>query len=131
MKNLKKYNPALITGETKDNERVIQQDKYMKDDSCKVIIGTIGACGTGLTLTAGSTVIFVDEPWSKALFEQAVDRAHRIGTKSNVTIYSLMCKDTIDCRIHEIIQKKGFLSDALVDGKVIGNKTEIFNYLLS
>lgn len=130
-KKLKKYNPALITGETKDNERIIQQDKYMKDSSCKVIIGTIGACGTGLTLTAGSTVIFIDEPWSKALFEQAVDRAHRIGTKSNVTIYSLMCKDTIDCRIHEIIKKKGFLSDTLVDGKVIGNKTEIFNYLLS
>ena len=103
----------------------------MNDKNCKVIIGTIGALGTGLTLTAAHTIIFVDEPWNKALFDQAVDRAHRIGTTGNVTIYSIMCKDTIDERIHELIYKKGVISDALIDGKVGPNKTEIFNYLLN
>lgn len=127
---LKMYNPSIITGNTKDNDRKIQQDKFMNDDTCKVIIGTIGAMGTGLTLTAGSTVIFIDEPWNKALFDQAVDRAHRIGTKSNVTIYSIMCKGTIDERIHNLIYKKGLMSDAIIDGKFVGNKQEIFNYLL-
>lgn len=127
---LSRYNPAIITGETKDSERSVQQDKFMHDDSCKVIIGTIGAMGTGLTLTAGSVVIFVDEPWNKALFEQAVDRAHRIGTKNNVTIYSIMCKGTIDERIHDLIYKKGIMSDCIIDGKIVGNKTEILNYLL-
>lgn len=127
---LSRYNPAIITGETKDSERSVQQDKFMHDDSCKVIIGTIGAMGTGLTLTAGSVVIFVDEPWNKALFEQAVDRAHRIGTKNNVTIYSIMCKGTIDERIHDLIYKKGMMSDCIIDGKIVGNKTEILNYLL-
>ena len=130
VKRLKQYNPALITGQTKDSDRTIQQDKFMNDDSCKVIVGTIGAMGTGLTLTAGTTVIFLDEPWNKALFEQAVDRAHRIGTKNNVTIYSIMCKGTIDERIHDLIYKKGQMSDAIIDGKIVGNKTEILNYLL-
>lgn len=130
VKRLKQYNPALITGQTKDSDRTIQQDKFMNDDSCKVIVGTIGAMGTGLTLTAGTTVIFLDEPWNKALFEQAVDRAHRIGTKNNVTIYSIMCKGTIDERIHDLIYKKGQMSDAIIDGKIAGNKTEILNYLL-
>ena len=130
VKRLKQYNPALITGQTKDSDRTIQQDKFMNDDSCKVIVGTIGAMGTGLTLTAGTTVIFLDEPWNKALFEQAVDRAHRIGTKNNVTIYSIMCKGTIDERIHDLIYKKGRMSDAIIDGKIVGNKTEILNYLL-
>lgn len=127
---LSRYNPAVITGDTKDNERNVQQDKFMHDDSCKVIIGTIGAMGTGLTLTAGSFVIFVDEPWNKALFEQAVDRAHRIGTKNNVTIYSIMCKNTIDEKIHDLVYKKGMMSDCIIDGKIVGNKTEILNYLL-
>lgn len=127
---LSRYNPAVITGDTKDNERNVQQDKFMHDDSCKVIIGTIGAMGTGLTLTAGSFVIFVDEPWNKALFEQAVDRAHRIGTKNNVTIYSILCKNTIDEKIHDLVYKKGIMSDCIIDGKIVGNKTEILNYLL-
>ena len=128
---LKKYNPAIITGGTKDSERQTMVDKFQNDNSCSVIIGTVGAMGTGLTLTAGSTVIFVDEPWNRAWFDQAVDRAHRIGAKSNITIYSIMCKDTIDERIHNIIYKKGVMSDAIIDGKVVGNKTELLNYLLN
>ena len=127
---LKQYNPAVITGATNDSSRQEMVSKFQSDNSCKVIVGTIGAMGTGLTLTAGSVVIFLDEPWNRALFDQAVDRAHRIGAKSNVTIYSLMCKDTIDERIHDLIYKKGIMSDAIIDGKVIGNKMEVFNYLL-
>ena len=128
---LKEYNPAVMTGDTSDEDREIQKSRFMNDESCKVIVGTIGAMGTGHTLTAATTIIFLDEPWNKALFDQAVDRAHRIGTKSNVTIYSIMCKDTIDMRIHDIIYKKGALSDAIIDGEVTNNKTEVINYLLS
>ena len=127
---LNKYNPAVITGETNDSYRQSMVTKFQENDNCKVIIGTIGAMGTGLTLTAGSVVIFLDEPWNRALFDQAVDRAHRIGAKSNVTIYSLMCKDTVDERIHDIIYKKGVMSDAIIDGHIVGNKMEVFNYLL-
>ena len=127
---LNKYNPAVITGETNDSYRQSMVTKFQEDNNCKVIIGTIGAMGTGLTLTAGSVVIFLDEPWNRALFDQAVDRAHRIGAKSNVTIYSIMCKDTVDERIHDIIYKKGVMSDAIIDCNIVGNKMEVFNYLL-
>ena len=65
----------------------------MNDDNCKCMIGTIGAMGTGLTLTAASTVIFLDSPWNRATKEQAEDRAHRIGTASTVNIITLVCKD--------------------------------------
>ena len=127
---LKKYNPAIITGETKD--RVAEQDKFMKDDSCKIIIGTTGAMGTGLTLTAANTVIFLDEPWNRALREQAEDRAHRIGTTENVNIIFLLCKNTIDERIHDLVEKKGQMSDLLVDGKLTSqNRESLVNYLLS
>ena len=126
---LKRFNPAIITGETKD--RVGEQDKFMQDDSCKCIIGTIGAMGTGLTLTAASTVIFLDSPWNRANKEQAEDRAHRIGTKSNVNIITLVCKDTIDERIEDLVYKKGAMADMLVDGKTTNIKPEIIDYLLS
>lgn len=128
MERLKRFNPAIITGETKDKKA--QQERFMTDSRCKVIIGTIGAMGTGLTLTAASTVIFLDSPWNRANKEQAEDRAHRIGTTSNVNIITLVCKDTIDERIEELINKKGAMADALVDGKVDFNKSEVIDYLL-
>jgi SNF2 family DNA or RNA helicase len=126
---LKRFNPAIITGETKD--RVAEQDKFMNDNRCKCIIGTIGAMGTGLTLTVASTVIFLDSPWNRANKEQAEDRAHRIGAKSSVNIITLVCKDTIDERIEELIYKKGAMADALVDGKVDINKSEVIDFLLN
>lgn len=128
---LKEYNTATITGEVKDVDRIEQEKKFMEEDACKVIVGTIGAMGTGLTLTAGTVVIFMDEPWNSALFEQAVDRTHRIGTTKKVTVYSIMCKDTIDERIHELIYQKGKISEILIDGVEEKNKTELVNFLLS
>ena len=128
---LNKYNPAVITGEINDTIRSSMVDKFQNNDSCKVIIGTIGAMGTGLTLTAGSIVIFLDEPWTKGNKEQCVDRCHRIGTNQNVTIYTLMGKNTIDERIHEIVEQKGAMSDAIVDGKIVGNKAQLLEFLLS
>jgi SNF2 family DNA or RNA helicase len=127
----KKYTGVMITGETKDNERQANVDRFQTDDRCKFIVGTIGAMGTGLTLTAGTVEIFLDEPWNMALKEQAVDRCHRIGAKSNVTIYTLLCKGTIDERINELVEKKGEMSNILVDGKVEGDKNALINYLLS
>lgn len=126
---LKQYNPAIITGEVQDREA--EQDKFMKDDSCKVILGTIGAMGNGLTLTAASTVIFLDSPWNRAKKEQAEDRAHRIGTTSTVNIITLVCKNTIDERIEELIEKKGVMADMLVDGIVDLTKPEMIDFLIS
>lgn len=116
IKRFNKYNPAVITGEIKDRQE--QVHKFMNDETCKVIIGTIGAMGTGLTLTAASTVIFLDSPWARAYKDQAEDRCHRIGQNKTVNYYTIVCKDTIDENIEKIIYKKGVISDCLVDGKM-------------
>lgn len=130
-KRLAKYNPAIITGEINTDTRQQMIDKFQNDNSCKVIVGTIGAMGTGLTLTEGTVEIFLDHPWNRALYDQAVDRCHRIGQKNNVTIYNLLCKGTIDERIWEIVNKKGMMSDYMVDGKVDSmHKVELLNYLI-
>ena len=123
--------PAIITGETKDTDRQYMVDRFQNSDTCKVIIGTIGAMGTGLTLTAGTVEIFMDEPWNRANKEQAEDRCHRVGTKENVTIYTLVCKDTIDEKVHALVENKGKIADMLVDGKITGNKSELLDFLLS
>ena len=85
-----------------------------------------------MTLTKANTVIFLDEPWNKAIKDQAEDRAHRIGTKENVNIITLICKNTIDEKIHDLIEKKGVMADLLVDGKLdLQNKEQLVEFLLS
>lgn len=123
-----KYNPAVITGEIKDRQS--QKDKFMTDDSCKVLIGTISAMGTGLTLTVATTAVFVDEPYTWANYEQASDRIYRIGQKKNVTIISLLAKDTIDERVHKIMLKKKHISEAIVDNQYNLKDRKILEWLI-
>lgn len=127
----RKYKGVVITGQTADVERQVNVNYFQNNPDCKYIIGTIGAMGTGLTLTAGTVEIFLDEPWNMALKEQCVDRCHRISQKENITIYTIMCKDTIDERIHQIVENKGLLADTIVDGVITKNKEELLEFLLS
>jgi len=119
-----------LTGNTKDVDRDWIVQRFQMGE-LKILIGTIGAMGTGLTLHAGTVEIFLDEPWNRANKEQAEDRCHRIGQKHNVTVHTIICKNTIDERIHELVYAKGALSDAIVDNVITGNKREVLEYLLS
>lgn len=124
-KALSSYNPAVITGKINDSDRMSEISRFQTSNRCNVIIGTIGAMGTGLNLTASNNVIFFDEPWTCGVRDQAVDRCHRIGTKNNVNIITLLTKGTIDERVHSIVESKGELSDKIVD------KKEQLKFLLS
>lgn len=128
---LSKYFPAVITGETSDNVRQKYVEAFQNNPNCQVIIGTTSAMGTGLTLTAGTVEIFMDEPWNMALKEQCVDRCHRIGQKDNLTIYTLMCEGTIDEKVHDLVQSKGAMADAIVDGVIKMDRGMVLDYLLS
>lgn len=126
-----KYHGTYITGEVDSDQRAEHVRRFQEDDDCKFVVGTIGAMGTGLTLTAGTVEIFMDEPWNRANKEQAEDRCHRVGTKESITIYTLIAKNTIDERINDIVEQKGMMADMLVDGKFTGTKTELLNFLLN
>lgn len=125
-----KYNARLITGETPDKDRMNFVKAFQEKDDHKVIIGTIGAMGTGLNLFEGSVIIFVDHPWTRAAYDQAVDRCHRIGQKNNLLIYDLVCHDTIDEKILNLINRKGAMSDWLIDNKTLDKNSDLLNYLI-
>lgn len=130
--NSAQYNPAIVTGEIKGEPRQLQIDKFQKDSSCRLIVGTTGALGTGYTLTKAQTVIELDQPWNRATEDQQTDRVHRIGTTGVVNIIRLLCVNTIDLKIADVVEKKGQLSDMLVDGKIVPGYTgALLEYLLS
>ena len=119
-----KYNPLLCTGDVPDD--IISQniDKFQNQDKYKVILCTHSKMGTGVTLTAATYEIFLDQCWTAALEQQCEDRAYRVGTKGTVTIYKLICNGTIDERVADIVKTKEALSDYLIDDKLTENSLE-------
>ena len=122
--HLKAYKPLLGTGDIPDEEISANVDKFQTCDDNKVFLGTWQKCGTGLTLTEASYMIFIDTPWTDAAFEQACDRIYRIGTTKPVTIYNLVTSDTIDERVLEIVNDKAALSDYVIDDTITENGLE-------
>lgn len=121
-------NYAIVTGNVKDREAQIK--KFKEDDNCKVIIGTIGALGTGFTLTEATTAIFFDQPWNYSNFEQCADRIYRIGTKDSVNIISLICKNTIDEFVNRTIKKKRMMGDAIIDRQFSVQDEKILSFMM-
>lgn len=114
---LKAYNPAYIVGAVDPEDRQKEVDRFQNDPTCKVAIGTIGAMGTGLTMTAASYVFFVDKRYWDAENKQAEDRAHRIGTTNTVNVVSLVATNTVDEGIEEMLRDNKALFDRVVEGK--------------
>lgn len=113
---LKSYSPLLITGDVDDAKAAANVEKFQNDPSSKVCILTFGKGSTGITLNAASYLIAIDETWTAASNNQAWDRIYRVNNTHSANIIILMNSDTIDERVHEIVEKKKDLSDFLIDG---------------
>lgn len=112
----KKYNALLCTGDIDDKEMTESIKKFQEDKSYKVFVGTWQRCGTGITLTAASYMVFIDTPWTNSDFQQSCDRIYRIGQEKPVFIYTLITKNSYDERVQEIIERKENLAkDVIVD----------------
>lgn len=65
------------------------------------------------------TVIFLDQDWVPANHEQAEDRAHRNGQKNKVQVFYMICEDTVDAYMREVLTEKQKIIDTVVDGKMV------------
>lgn len=115
---LKEYNPLVNTGDISDSVVSDNVERFNSDPTLKIFLGTHAKAGTGLSMPAAHYMIMIDTPWTWAGFSQSADRIYRITSTDNVFIKVLVCNDTIDERVQEIIENKKDLSDYLVDGKI-------------
>lgn len=113
-----KYNTVAFTGTMKVADREAAKQKFINDPSCKVILGTIGALGTGHTLTVAQHVIFYDEPFVPSDKIQAEDRVYGHNTTQSPVIWTLITMDTIDDVVHSILYSKEMVANYIVDNKI-------------
>ncbi|WP_331753518.1 DEAD/DEAH box helicase (plasmid) [Streptomyces sp. NBC_00637] len=103
----------LLHGRLDVTERQRLVDAFQRGDS-PVLICSIKAAGTGLTLTRASHVIHFDRTFNPAVEDQATDRAHRLGQTKTVTVHHLLTERTVEDRIHDLLDHKRSLHDAVL-----------------
>ncbi len=101
----------VLTGASKNRGELVER---FQTGDYPVFLISLKAGGTGLNLTAADTVIHYDPWWNPATQAQATDRAHRIGQSQTVFVHKLLCKGTVEERIHKLQQKKSELAEALL-----------------
>ncbi|MFC9892161.1 DEAD/DEAH box helicase [Nocardia sp. NPDC127579] len=89
-------------------------ERFQSADGPPLMLLSLKAGGTGLNLTAANHVVHLDRWWNPAVENQATDRAYRIGQQRNVQVRKLVCVDTIEERIDEMINGKRHLAELAV-----------------
>ncbi len=103
-----------LTGMTLDRLKPVQAFQTAK--GAAVMLVSLKAAGTGITLHAADYVFLLDPWWNPAVEAQAVDRVHRIGQKSTVFVYRMVTAGTIEERIQALQASKKDLFDRIVGG---------------
>jgi len=84
--------------------------RFQSPDGPQVMVLSLKAGGTGLTLTRAADVIHFDRWWNPAVEAQASDRVHRIGQTRTVTITTLTTGTTVEEHIAAMHARKSTLT---------------------
>ena len=85
-----------------------------RHEAVPLFLISLKAGGTGLNLTQADTVLHLDPWWNPAVEDQASDRAHRMGQTQPVTVYRLVCEQTVEEKIVALHDEKRALADGLL-----------------
>ena len=100
-----------ITGDVSVEKRQAILDEFKKDEKPRVLVSQIQAGGTGLNIQSASVIIFCEPQIKPSLETQAIARAYRMGQKNTVLVYRLLCTETIDEEILNLLKNKQDIFD--------------------
>jgi SNF2 family DNA or RNA helicase len=101
-----------LTGGTIDRLKPVQA--FQTTQGRAIMLVSLKAAGTGITLHAADYVFLLDPWWNPAVEDQAIDRVHRLGQANPVFVYRLMTGGTIEERIQALKAEKKAMFDRIV-----------------
>jgi SNF2 family DNA or RNA helicase len=107
---------ARVHGDDNDT-KVETEIARFQAKGARVIVCGLKKAGTGITLTAASDVLIVEQDWTPANLNQAEDRVHRIGQEESVMATHLVVDLPIDEHLRSVVARKQVICDAVNQGQ--------------
>ncbi len=105
-KRLQDFNPLEFHGRIPSAKRDPILTEFKENPKRHVILMSYGAGSVGLNLQFCRYVFLFDRWWNPAIEDQAINRAHRIGAAGSVTVNRMIMAETIEQRIHDVLEAK-------------------------
>ena len=102
-------------GQTDTDSRSKNIKKFQTDDKCRFFVGTTHTGGYGITLTAGSNMIYFSNGYDLEKRQQSEARIDRIGQTKKMTYIEIMTQDTVDERIVKALRNKVNIANTIMD----------------
>ena len=115
---------GVITGSTPALERQQIIDRFRDEPAGSVLAAQIQAGGTGLNIQSASMVIFCEPQIKPSLTRQAIARVHRMGQLRNVLVFHLLCRESIDEAVTQLLSDKQETFDAYADESEIAQSLD-------
>ena len=112
-----------ITGSVNVNRRQEIIDEFDKSPAGTVLLAQINSGGTGLNIQAASVVIICEPQFKPSIENQAISRAYRMGQSRNVLVYRLLCENTVDEKLMNVLEEKQKIFDTFADKSVAAQKS--------
>lgn len=116
------YGP--INGSISPQRRQEIIDEFDTAPAGSVLAAQIQAGGTGLNIQSASVVIICEPQFKPSIENQAISRAYRMGQTRNVLVYRLLCENSVDEKITDLLATKQEIFDAFADESVAANKNK-------
>ncbi|MDB4670689.1 DEAD/DEAH box helicase [Pirellulaceae bacterium] len=124
------FRPLEYHGRVPSSKRDRLLKEFEQADDRPVILMSYGTGSVGLNLQFCRYVFLYDRWWNPAVEDQAINRAHRLGSKGSVTVNRFICSGTVEERIHHILKEKRELFQTVLGGTghspISLNQSEIF-----
>ncbi len=112
-----------INGSVAPQRRQEIIDEFDKAPAGSVLAAQIQSGGTGLNIQSASVVVLCEPQFKPSIENQAISRAYRMGQTRNVLVHRLLCDDTVDERISELLKSKQEIFDAFADESAVGTES--------
>ena len=112
-----------ITGSVSSARRQEIVDEFSLAGDGAVLICQVQAGGTGLNIQAASVIIFCEPQIKPSIENQAISRAYRMGQLRTVMVHRLLCDNTVDERILDLLREKQEQFDLFAEESATGSES--------
>lgn len=126
-----KYDSLLIQGGMSAREKFDTVQRY-KSGKEQFLFANIDAAGTGVDglQECCSNLAYIELPDKFTTLDQTSSRLERMGQKNTINVFYLLCPDTIDTYMLEMVERKRKITDAINKGIEIDYSEMDVNFMI-